>query len=217
MFWIVGGEGIIHTLAVATGWQFFKMLSVQLDHVAWEGFHFYDLIFPLFLFIVGAVIPYAPVSRIERGEPKPAIYRKVLTRFLLLFFLGLIYNQGWHQNWAKPFIGSVLGEIGFGYLFASLIVLHTRKLRSIVIWTAPVPVGVGMIPRVTTWIRALRDSLKLDQRIIYNATELDREYDAIERKWVTEGFPLVDRQPDPKQAIKTIQTMLAKFASAEKV
>ena len=74
-----------------------------------------------------------------------------------------------------------------------------------------------MIPRVTTWIRALRDSLKLDQRIIYNATELDREYDAIERKWVTEGFPLVDRQPDPKQAIKTIQTMLAKFASAEKV
>jgi predicted acyltransferase len=145
MFWIVGGEGIIHTLAVATGWQFFKMLSVQLDHVAWEGFHFYDLIFPLFLFIVGAVIPYAPVSRIERGEPKPAIYRKVLTRFLLLFFLGLIYNQGWHQNWAKPFIGSVLGEIGFSYLFASLIVLHTRSLRSIVIWTAAFLVGVGLI------------------------------------------------------------------------
>jgi alpha-N-acetylglucosaminidase len=72
-------------------------------------------------------------------------------------------------------------------------------------------------PRVTTWIRALRDSLKLDQRIINHTPELDRAYDAIERKWVTEGFPLVDRQPDPKQAIKTIETMLAKFASAEKV
>jgi alpha-N-acetylglucosaminidase len=72
-------------------------------------------------------------------------------------------------------------------------------------------------PRVTTWIRALRDSLKLDQRIISNATELDREYDAIERKWVKEGFPLENRQPEPKQAIKTVQTMLAKFALAEKV
>jgi len=145
MFWIVGGEGIIHTLAVATGWQFLKMLSVQLDHVAWEGFHFYDLIFPLFLFIVGVVIPYALVSKIERGEPKPAIYRKVFTRFLLLFFLGLIYNQGWHRSWAKPFIGSVLGEIGFGYLFASLIVLHTRQLRSVVIWSACFLMGVGLI------------------------------------------------------------------------
>jgi alpha-N-acetylglucosaminidase len=72
-------------------------------------------------------------------------------------------------------------------------------------------------PRVTTFIHALRDALNLDQRMIYNATELNREYDAIERKWVKEGFPLVDRQPDPKQVIGTIQTTLAKFASAERV
>ena len=145
MFWIVGGEGIIHTLAVATGWQFFKMLSVQLEHVKWQGFHFEDNIFPLFLFIVGAVIPFALVSRLDRGEPKPALYRKIITRFLLLIILGLIYNQGWHQNWAKPFIGSVLGEIAFGYLFASLIVLHTRKLRYIVMWTACILVAVALI------------------------------------------------------------------------
>ena len=71
--------------------------------------------------------------------------------------------------------------------------------------------------RVTTYIHALRAALDLDQRMVYNVTELDREYDAIERKWVEEGFPLVDRQPDPKQVITTIQTMLAKFAAAEKV
>jgi len=72
-------------------------------------------------------------------------------------------------------------------------------------------------PRVTTWSRALRRALSMDQRMVYNATELDLEYDAIERKWVMEGFPLVDRQPDPKQVIKTIQAVLAKYASAEKV
>jgi len=145
MFWIVGGEGIIHSLAIATGWQFFKVLSVQLEHVRWEGFHFYDNIFPLFLFIVGAVIPFALVSRPERGEPRPEIYRKVITRFMLLIILGLIYNQGWHQNWAKPFIGSVLGEIAFAYLFASFIVLHTRKIRYIIMWTAGIMVAVALI------------------------------------------------------------------------
>ena len=145
MFWIVGGAGIIRALAVAPGWRFLKVLSMQFHHVQWEGFHFYDLIFPLFLFIVGAVIPYALVHRVERGDPKSPIYRKVFTRFILLFILGLIYNQGWHPNWARPFIGSVLGEIGFGYLFASLIVLHTRRLRSIVIWAVAILVGVGLI------------------------------------------------------------------------
>jgi hypothetical protein len=57
----------------------------------------------------------------------------------------------------------------------------------------------------------------MDQRMVYNATKLDREYDAIERKWVDQGFTLVDRQPDAKQVISTIQSMLVKFASAEKI
>lgn len=72
-------------------------------------------------------------------------------------------------------------------------------------------------PRVATYIHALRDALNLDQRMVYNAAELDREYDAIEKKWVTEGFPLVDRSPDPRQVITTIKTILAKFAAAERV
>lgn len=72
-------------------------------------------------------------------------------------------------------------------------------------------------PRVTTYIRALRDALNMDQRMVYNATELDREYAAIERKWVDVGFPLVDRQPDPKQVITTLRDILEKFAPAEKI
>ncbi len=72
-------------------------------------------------------------------------------------------------------------------------------------------------PRVTTYIRALRDALSMDQRMVYNAAELDREYDVIERKWVYEYFPLVDWQPDPKQVILTVQSLLAKYGSAEKV
>jgi predicted acyltransferase len=145
MFWIVGGEGIIHTLAAATGWQFFMVFSAQLHHVKWEGFHFYDLIFPLFLFIMGAAIPYALISKMEKGMPRTALYKKVFTRFVTLFVLGLIYNQAWIADWAHPRVGSVLGEIAFGYLFASLLALHSSKLRSIIIWVAVILAVNAMI------------------------------------------------------------------------
>ncbi len=145
MFWITGGEGIIHTLALATGWQFFRVFSAQLEHVRWEGFHFYDLIFPLFLFIMGVSIPYALISKLEKGMPRTAIYKKIFTRFAILFIFGLIYNQPWVTDWAHPRVGSVLGQIAFGYLFASLIALHSSKLRSILIWLAGVMAVNAMI------------------------------------------------------------------------
>jgi hypothetical protein len=72
-------------------------------------------------------------------------------------------------------------------------------------------------PRVSTYISAVRNALDMDQRRVYDPTELDREYGAIERKWVEEGFPLVDRQPNPPEVITTVEKILAKFASAEKI
>ncbi|MGA3325790.1 MAG: alpha-N-acetylglucosaminidase TIM-barrel domain-containing protein [Terriglobia bacterium] len=67
-------------------------------------------------------------------------------------------------------------------------------------------------PRVSAYIAALRDALAMDQRRLYDSAELDRQYDAIEKKWVADGFPLVDRQPDPEEVIPTVKKLLAKFA-----
>jgi len=145
MFWIAGGDGIIHALAAATGWQFFMTLSAQMEHVKWEGFHFYDLIFPLFLFIMGVSIPYSLITKTENGTPRKTIYKKIFTRFGILFIFGLIYNQVWIKDWIHPRVGSVLGEIAFGYLFASLIVLHSPKLRSVLFWLAVILVVNAMI------------------------------------------------------------------------
>jgi predicted acyltransferase len=145
MFWITGGEGIIHTQAAATGWQFFKFLSLELEHVPWEGFHFYDLIFPLFMFCVGVAIPWALIAKLERGFPKKALYKKVVTRFVILFFLGIIYNQGFRQNWANPRIGSVLGQLAFGYLFASLIALGVPRLRTVILWAGGILGGIAIL------------------------------------------------------------------------
>ena len=67
MFWIIGGEALIIAFAKASGWDWLDKLATQMHHVEWNGFHFYDLIFPLFMFISGVAIPFALTSKLKKG------------------------------------------------------------------------------------------------------------------------------------------------------
>ena len=51
MFWIMGAEEIFILLGAITGWPIIEWWAGQMTHVEWHGFHAYDMIFPLFLFI----------------------------------------------------------------------------------------------------------------------------------------------------------------------
>jgi len=53
----MSGEQIIHALAKATQWPVLFWFSGQLHHTTWNGITFYDMIFPLFLFIAGVSCP----------------------------------------------------------------------------------------------------------------------------------------------------------------
>ena len=68
MFWITGGEAIFAGLASLTGWPVFNWCAMQLEHVQWNGFHFYDMIFPLFLFIAGISFPFSLAKRLSANE-----------------------------------------------------------------------------------------------------------------------------------------------------
>ena len=136
MFWIIGGEALIVTLAGATGWSWMENLAGQMHHVKWNGFHFYDLIFPLFMFISGVAIPYALVSRVEKGVPVKILVRKVLLRMGVLVTLGIVYNGTLENGFGDMRVASVLGQIGIAYAFAAFIVLKTPSLRGRIIWLA---------------------------------------------------------------------------------
>jgi predicted acyltransferase len=59
MFWIMGGDALASSLnKVAHGNPVVEKLTDQLEHVEWAGFRFYDLIFPLFVFIVGVSLVF---------------------------------------------------------------------------------------------------------------------------------------------------------------
>ena len=133
MFWITAGEGLIFSLAAFTGWPFFAWAKTQMQHVPWEGFVFYDMIFPLFLFIAGVSMPFSILKRKKRGDSLKSIYWHLVKRLLLLLLLGFIYNRllyfdFQHQRWA-----SVLGRIGLAWFLAAVIVLNT-SVRKQIIW-----------------------------------------------------------------------------------
>ncbi len=51
MFWIIGGEDVLRAIAVLSGSSTFRAIALRnTEHPEWNGFSFYDLIFPLFMF-----------------------------------------------------------------------------------------------------------------------------------------------------------------------
>jgi predicted acyltransferase len=133
MFWIMGGEGIFVGLATLTGWPIFKLWAEQLEHVPWHGFHFYDMIFPLFLFIAGISFPFSLQKRIAMNDSRKSIYIHVISRGLILVLLGIVYNNGINFDFTHLRYGSVLGRIGLAWMFAAIIFMNT-KLNFRIVW-----------------------------------------------------------------------------------
>lgn len=135
MFWIIGGQGIFIGLAALTGLPILEWWANQLGHVAWHGFAFYDMIFPLFLFIAGISFPFSLEKSRQNGLSRRSLYIKIIKRGLILVLFGLIYNGLLKFDFANLRCASVLGRIGLAWMFAALIFFNT-KTTARVIWCA---------------------------------------------------------------------------------
>jgi predicted acyltransferase len=144
MFWIMGGAGIFAGLASLTGWPFLQWWAGQLEHVPWHGFQFYDMIFPLFLFIAGISFPFSMAKRTEMNESRQLLYKHVISRGLILVLLGIAYNNGIRFDLANLRYGSVLGRIGLAWMFAAIIFMNT-KLNFRIIWFCAILVGYWLL------------------------------------------------------------------------
>lgn len=132
MFWIIGGDFLFHYLAASTRSPILTGVSDQLRHAEWAGFHAYDLVFPLFMFLSGVSIGLV----MGRGEPaaapltsRPIALRHAFRRALILVAFGVFYNWGWDIDIAQVRFASVLGLIGGAYLITVLIVTVVRDTR----------------------------------------------------------------------------------------
>jgi len=97
-----------------------QFIGTQLSHHPWHGLHFWDLIQPFFMFIVGVAIPFAVANRIRKGDSNKLIMLHALKRSFLLLFLG------WADYCIEPGkivfrFQDVLAQLSVTYLVAFLI------------------------------------------------------------------------------------------------
>ena len=133
MFFIFGGDSFFIALGALSGLPLFNWIAGQMEHVAWNGFHFYDNIFPMFLFIAGMSFPFSLRKRRQSG-PERKIYYHVILRGVILVLLGLVYNGLLRFDFADQRYASVLGRIGLAWMFAALIFMNTKVIwRSVIV------------------------------------------------------------------------------------
>jgi predicted acyltransferase len=99
----------------------------QLDHAKWNGFTLTDLVFPNFLFIVGASIILSLQSRISRGESGHILALHILRRSAIIFAVDLFFGLYPHFHYTHLRLYGVLTRIALCYLCAGLICLITQR------------------------------------------------------------------------------------------
>lgn len=126
MLMIAGAGSFLALLGGKTGLAWVDAIAAQFEHPAWNGFTFYDLIFPLFLFISGVSLAFSLSSAQAKGVENRLLYRKSFKRMLILIGLGILY-----KNAPVPFFEpaqirfvSVLGRIGFAGFITTLLYLN---------------------------------------------------------------------------------------------
>lgn len=150
MFWIIGADEAAQawlryshqrsgkSLTDTSSWQ--MLLDRQLDHAPWEGFRFYDLIFPLFLFIIGVMIPVSLGKMKANGESTASMLWRIARRVIFILAFGFIYNDILLFNFSELRYAGVLQRLGICYGLAALAVLFLR-VRTIVSLTALLLIG----------------------------------------------------------------------------
>ncbi|WP_088210442.1 transmembrane glucosamine N-acetyltransferase NagX [Shewanella sp. Shew256] len=205
MFWILGGEALFGALLMLTGWAGWQWGDTQMHHSEWNGFRFYDLIFPLFIFLSGVALGLSPkrLDKLPMQERMP-VYRHGIKRLFLLLLLGILYNHGWGTGAPadpeKVRYASVLGRIAFAWFFAALLVWHT-SLRTQVLVALGILVAYGAMQ---LWL-----PFPGGQAGVLSPTESINAYvDSL----LLPGVSYQGRTPDPEGVLSTLPAVVNALA-----
>jgi predicted acyltransferase len=96
-------------------------IAEQFHHVEWEGLHFWDLIQPFFMFIVGVSMPLSFSKRMARGDTFNQLRKHAFKRAFLLLLLG------WALYCIDPEkivfrFQNVLAQLAVAYIFAFFLI-----------------------------------------------------------------------------------------------
>ncbi len=136
MLMITGGGALLVSLENKTGFAWVDAIAAQFRHPAWNGFTFYDFIFPLFLFVAGVSLPFSLHKALENGSTKRVLYWKAFWRMVVLLLLGMLDKNAPFPLFEPSQIrlGSVLGRIGIAGFITTILYLNLswKKMLAVV-------------------------------------------------------------------------------------
>ena len=132
----IGGAPIFKTFTGLWGKDFANASSAQLSYGFAEGLRLCFIAMPMFLFVVGVVIPSSMNNRLVQKDKK-RIYVHIVKRAVILFLLGLIAGGHLlHLKFANmPLYNNVLEYISIGYLVCAFLVLNTSLRFQVILAT----------------------------------------------------------------------------------
>jgi len=187
----------------------------QLDHAPWNGFTLTDLVFPNFLFIVGASIIFSIESRLAQGESRRTLALHMLRRAATLFAIKMFLTAYPHFHMSHLRIFGVLTRIAVCYLAAGLICLVTRRKRTLGAMVAALLVGywalMRFVPVPGSAVGSLSDAIPTHAIPILDpvhnlAAWLDRAFNALTVRVLHTGV-LYNRTHDPEGLLSTLPAL----------
>ncbi|MCX6319823.1 MAG: DUF5009 domain-containing protein [Bacteroidetes bacterium] len=184
-----------------------------LDHAKWHGLTPTDLVFPFFLFAVGNALAFV-MPRLEAGGPS-LFWKKVLTRSLLIFTIGLFLTWWPFFKWVKEDIVvkpwayldekgmpqgvrilGVLARIAICYLVASVLIYYC-KLRGAFL--------IGLLILLLYWVLclALGDSADPYSMSGWFGNKVDKAVLGLAHMYKGEGIPF-----DPEGIMSTLPAIV---------
>lgn len=140
MFWIMGGRELFLAIVacITSNTLIYDWCETQVTHPKWEGFVAWDLIMPVFLFLVGTSMPFAFSKRLEPGASLWPVYQRIVRRFVILWFLGMVAQGSFlrYQLHGLEVFSNTLQGIAVGYLVTSLAMLHLRLRGQLALFVA---------------------------------------------------------------------------------
>lgn len=133
LFLLLFFQPVLVSIGMTANLPWLNAILYQFDHEVWEGFRLWDIIMPLFLFMVGTAMPFSFAKYRRPDHIDKSVYRKILRRFLILFLFGMIV-QGNLLALDPSHIyiyTNTLQAIAFGYIIAAMIMLHLNAARQI--------------------------------------------------------------------------------------
>lgn len=135
MLMIAGGGQFIALLGGKTGIPLIDAVAAQFEHPAWNGFTFYDFIFPLFLFLAGTSLAFSITGGLAKGISPAVIRNKVFKRMLILIALGILDKNAPMDIFDPAHIryGSVLGRIGLATFISAVLYMKYSTFQRLYI------------------------------------------------------------------------------------